>query len=330
VVNDQSRHGHRVVDVGRSRVRHSWLASPAQAPPLLVLCLSFQHFLPDLPGGDFFGRCVGVPVRLHLSRPPAARMSYLPFGASDGPLLLLWHDSGASRAMRLTERCNEILRLLKAARWLTTSQLHRRFFQQQTANAARKRLRRLAEGGYIVKVQPNRMAEALFRLGPEGKRHLERANTKAVINLDRQPPKQLEHFCGVNDMRIAAEVGLPLQYFFAYWELPGIDWRQPIIPDAVFGVATGRAFAVEFDRGQENIRYFTTTKLNFYRRGLDGFPLERVLIITDRQARLESLAKAVGSTGARVLLTRLDLIQQHGLTAPIFFESCNGQGVKLL
>jgi hypothetical protein len=230
--------------------------------------------------------------------------------------------------MRLTLRCQEIFKLLNVAGWLRTSQLHRRFFRTATADAARRRLRALANAGYIVKVQPNRMDEALFRLGPAGKRALERVGTRSIV-LQRHLPKQLEHLLGVNDVRVAAELSLSLAYFYAYWELPAVSWKQSIIPDAIFGIGHD-AFALEFDRGGENVQFFIRTKLNVYQRGFDGFPLHRVIIVTDRQARMDALAKAIGGRGAPVLLTTLDLIQRDDLTAPIFFETSLRQGVKLL
>jgi len=230
--------------------------------------------------------------------------------------------------MRLTPRCLEILKLLLAARWLTTTQLHRRFFSEATLSATRKRLHKLAKGDYLVKVQPNRMQESFFRLGPAGKRQLEQQGGSNIL-LHRQPPKQLEHFLGINDVRLAAELSLPLSYFFACWELAAIGWKQPIIPDAIFGVDNHNC-ALEFDRGQENLRFFARTKLAWYFRGLDGFPVHRLVIVTDRQSRLESLAKAVGLRGTSVRLTRLDLIQKDGLAGPIFCTASLNGGIKLL
>ena len=229
--------------------------------------------------------------------------------------------------MRLTTRCHEILKLLSAARWLRTRQLHRRFFAAASVDAAQKRLHKLVEGRYLAKVQPNRMQDALFTLGPEGRRTLERAGIAGVL-LERQPPKHLEHFLGVNDVRIAAESSLSVSYFFAYWELPSVDWKHPIIPDAVFGTSAG-AFAVEFDRGNENVKFFLG-KLRSYERGLKGLPLNRVLIVTDRRPRMEILAKATAVRARNVLLTTLDLVQQRGLADAIFFENSTGRGVKLL
>jgi hypothetical protein len=124
---------------------------------------------------------------------------------------------------------------MRAARWLTTGQVRRRFFPGATADAARKRLRKLAASGYLVMIRKHRMSEALFTLGPEGKRALERGGAEEVV-LERRLPKQLEHFTGINDVRIAAELAGSLAHFFAHWELPGVGWRHPVIPDAVFSI----------------------------------------------------------------------------------------------
>jgi Replication-relaxation len=230
--------------------------------------------------------------------------------------------------MRLTDRCREMMKLLSVARWLTTSQIRWRFFGRATLDATRKRLRKLTEAGYVIKIQPNQMQEALFTLGPEGKRLLEREKMTS-ITLQRLPPAQLEHFLGVNDIRISAELQLPISYFFAYWELAGFNWTHPIRPDAVFG-ATNRSFAVEFDRGWENVRFFVDTKLPFYLQGLKGLELSRVLVVTDRRPRMELLAKAITTDKVPMLFTTIDLVREQGLAAPIFSEAADGRRIKLL
>lgn len=113
------------------------------------------------------------------------------------------------------------------------------------------------------------------------------------IVLERHVPKQLEHLIGINDVRIAAELSGRLEYFFAAWELPQIGWRHRIIPDAVFRIA-GRTFALEYDRGLENLRYFVGSKIAAYRRGLAGLPLAGVLVVVDSEARRRTLARAIG------------------------------------
>ena len=229
--------------------------------------------------------------------------------------------------MRLTPRCMDMLKLLSAARWLRTRQLRRRFFAGCSVNAAQKRLRALAAGNFVRRLQPNRMEDALFTLGPEGKRVLERGGLSDLV-LHRQVPKQLEHFSGVNDIRIAAELSFDLNYFFAYWELASIGWKQPIIPDAVFGVES-KNIAVEFDRGNENVRFFAQ-KLKLYERGFHDFPLDRILVVTDRKARIEAFAKAVSSIGLKMLFTTIDVVQQQMLSEPICFENAHRPGVTLL
>src|SRR5262245_11596810 len=103
--------------------------------------------------------------------------------------------------MRVTDRSIELLQLLAAARWLTTSQIRRRFFPGATLDAARRWLRKHSAKGYLVMMQPNRMAEALFTLGREGKRVLESLGTHTDITLERRLPKQIEHMNGINEFR---------------------------------------------------------------------------------------------------------------------------------
>ena len=230
--------------------------------------------------------------------------------------------------MKLTPRCMDLLRLLTAARWLTTRQIHCRFFRDATLDAARKRLRKLTASEYLAMVREGRMNQALFTLGRAGKRAIEAACSTPVV-LERRPPTQREHFLAVNDVRIAAELAGPLSYFFAYWELPGLGWRHSLIPDAVFNMAD-RTFAVEFDRGLEGIQFFIRTKIATYRRGLDGLPLAAILVVTDRDARMASLAKAIGDTGGRMLFSTLDAVRSHGLLGPVFHRAPGDPGVPLV
>jgi hypothetical protein len=229
--------------------------------------------------------------------------------------------------MRLTKRCADILPLLRAARWLTTGQVHRRFFPNATVDAARKRLCKLTQGGYLVKFQEHHMAEALFTLGREGKRVLEQSGAEEIV-LERKPPKQLEHFTGINDVRIAAELAGSLAYFFACWELPGVGWRHPVIPDAVFSMC-GKTFAMEFDRGVESVRFFVRTKIALYRRGLAGFPLTAVLVVADRKARAVSLARNIPNERGQFLFATLEDVRTRGLFAPVWYRRLDADPVSL-
>src|ERR1039458_6340959 len=242
---------------------HGFALDPTHGPAREVLEDGIRAGDPvrQLRRGDLARRALEMRLPVHVPRPPAARMPDLRVDAARGAVLQLRRDgTPPGAAMRLTARCIDLLRILRAARWLTTSQVRRRFFPRATLSAARRRLRRLAAAGYVRKHQENRMREAMFTLGQEAIRVLE-AETDGgnSVALERRPPKQLEHLAGINDIRIAAELCGQLSYFFAAWELPGIGWKHPIVPDAIFRTAD-RTFAIEYDRGGEGLRYFIGSK----------------------------------------------------------------------
>lgn len=117
---------------------------------------------------------------------------------------------------------------------------------------------------------------------------------------------------GINDIRIAAEMTGRLAFFFAAWELPGIGWKFPMVPDAVFRVGD-QTFAAEYDRGLEGLRYFVGSKIAWYRRGLSGFPLSRVLVIADRDARMRTLVQAIDDRDGRFSCMTIDRVRRDGL-----------------
>ncbi len=91
---------------------------------------------------------------------------------------------------------------------------------------------------YIHSVQLNPMAESIHSLGPRGKELTIRLGWRNRIKLERRPPKNLEHFLGINDIRTAVlqtveDLNLELDFFFASWELAQRGWTYSLIPDAV-------------------------------------------------------------------------------------------------
>ena len=172
--------------------------------------------------------------------------------------------------MRLTLRCADLLKLLRPARWLTTAQIQRRFSPARPTDTVRKRLRKLTADGYLIVVRSDWMSQALFALGPHGKTILEDDCPDPVI-LERRPPTHLDHFRGVNDCRIAAELA-DCEYFFAYWELPKIPWRHPLIPDAILSLRD-ETMAIEFDRGFEGAAFFAKNEAPPLPTGFPDLPL---------------------------------------------------------
>ena len=132
-----------------------------------------------------------------------------------------------------------------------------------------------------------------------------------------EAPGQAEHLWGVNEMRLAAELAsIPVAFFFAYWELADLGWRWPIIPDAVFAVRTPKrpTFLAEYDRGTETLDKLMG-KLRRYADGLEGFPFEAVLLVTEEARRLDLLSRE---------------IRREGLTTPVFvaaLEAIRGTGL---
>jgi hypothetical protein len=130
-------------------------------------------------------------------------------------------------------------------------------------------------------------------VGPKGKLAVEEKGIEAF--LAAEVPSQLEHLLGVNEIRIAVETSsVQIAYFFSYWQLSNVGWNFGVIPDAVFAIRgpERRAFAVEYDRGTEPLAKLLQ-KLRVYDGGLSKFPVEAVLIITQRGRRLELLGKDV-------------------------------------
>jgi hypothetical protein len=97
----------------------------------------------------------------------------------------------------------------------------------------------------------------------------------------------------VNDIRIAVESSpVPVAYFFAHWQVGGLGWPHTVIPDAVFGLLAPhrRNFAVEYDRGTESVGILAA-KFRTYQEGLPGFPFDAVVIITERDRRMDVLGR---------------------------------------
>jgi hypothetical protein len=295
----------------------------AALPALAILAhgLHSRDHLRLLRRDDLVGWHLAMRLWIPISFTSAATLPHLRPAAAHGPVLHLRGNGETARNMKLTPRCIELFRFLWGARWLFTGQIQRRFFPKASPDAARKRLRKHVETQHLVAYREHRMMETLFALGPEGKRVLEQVGA-GEIRLERKPPKQLAHFAGINDIRIAAELAGSLSYFFAYWELPAFDWRQPLIPDALCAFS-GRTFAIEYDRGMEGVRYFAETKIALYEHGLDGLPLTAVLVVTDGKERMKNLAQAVTARRQPMLFSTLEEVRTQGLLAPIF--SRNGE-----
>ena len=193
--------------------------------------------------------------------------------------------------LRITERDMRLLVKCAVCRWLTTDALKQLYFPEATLNAVQKRLRKLAEAGYLRSYREHPTAEAIHALGPKGKLMVEERGIEVAFQAE--VPRQLEHLLGLNAIRLCVEMSrVPIIYFFSWQELRGLGWTYAVIPDAVFAVRAPerRTFFVEYDRGTETLEKLVE-KLVWYDKGLLEFPFEAVLVITERTRRLDILSR---------------------------------------
>lgn len=234
--------------------------------------------------------------------------------------------------IRLTDRDTRLLVKCAVCRWLTTTQAKHLYFPQAGVNAVQKRLRKLSEAGYLRSHREHPTAEAVHTVGPKGKPLVEERGVDVVLG--GEVPKQLAHLVGVNDVRVAVETSaVRIAYFFAYWQLPDLGWTYHVIPDAIFAVRTPerRTFFVEYDRNTETLKKLIE-KLQWYVKGLSGFPFEAVVIVTERTRRLALLSRDVRKKdiSARVLASTLEDMKEEGFFGTDFLEVPGGEQRKVL
>ncbi len=223
---------------------------------------------------------------------------------------------------KLTNRDRKILRAVAACQFLATSQVHRWHFGNVSLNMAQKRLRKLAEAGYLEAIETKVCSDNLVILTREGQRQLQQQGWN--VELKKDLPKDMAHHMGVVDMRIAIERGLEhmpslqLRYFYAYWELGRFAWSYPVIPDAIFSVRnayTAQA-ALEFDRKTETLAVFAQ-KLLQYRMLMQSHPLSTVIVVAEKSKDVERLQQGLEPVGSRIplLIVAMEELKQRGLMA---------------
>jgi hypothetical protein len=234
--------------------------------------------------------------------------------------------------IRCTERDKKLIVKCGLCRWLTTTQVQRLYFPRATVNAVQKRLRKLADGGFLRTHRESILSETLHAAGPKSKVLFEENGLEYIGGNDVS--RQVEHLVGVNDIRIAVETGtVPVAYFFAHWQLANVGWTHAVIPDAILGVrAPGlRNFAVEYDRATEGLSVLVT-KLQTYQEGLPGFSFEAVVIITERDRRMDSLSREIRkhNFSLPVLTATLAELQSKSVVDCSFLDLSDGGRRKLL
>jgi hypothetical protein len=232
---------------------------------------------------------------------------------------------------KLTARDRKLLVKCSLCRWLTTTHLRRLYFPAVSLSAVQKRLRKLADAGYLRAHREHPTAEIIHTLGPKGKPLVEELGITA--SLSGEVPKQVEHLLGINEVRVGVETcGIGVRYFFASWQLGDLNWSHPVIPDAVFALAHDekKSFVLEYDRGTETLEVLLR-KLEFYERGVEGLAIDAVLIVTATDRRIDLLAREMKDRVLRLktLAAPLEAISRD-LTSALFKNLVTGKEERLL
>lgn len=232
--------------------------------------------------------------------------------------------------VKLTARDRRILVKCALCRWLTTTQLKRLYFPAVTMNAVQKRLRKLADAGYLRAHREHPTAETIHALGPKGKLLVEELGITA--SLSGEVPKQVEHLLGINEVRVAIETcDFEVKYFFASWQLGDLGWTHPVIPDAVFALAHGekKTLALEYDRGTETLEVLLR-KLEFYEQGIEGLPIDATLIVTATNRRIDLLGREMKNRmlSLKTLAAPLEAISRD-LATTLFVNVVTGKKERL-
>jgi hypothetical protein len=228
--------------------------------------------------------------------------------------------------VKLTERDRQLVAKCAICRWLTTTQLKRLYFPTASLSAVQKRLRKLADAGYMRSHREHPTSEIIHAVGPKGKPLAEEAGCKVVMAAE--VPKQIEHLVGINEVRIAAETcGIEVRYFFAHWQLADLGWTEPVIPDAVFAFRHGenKMLALEYDRGTETLEVLLR-KLAFYENGIQGCPLGAIVIATETDRRIDVLARAMKERALSQRVLSIPLMEiSTDFAAARFFNLATGK-----
>lgn len=186
----------------------------------------------------------------------------------------------------VTSRDLELFNLLVRAKWLSTSQIRRRFFPGASLNAVQKRLRRLALGGHLKVGRTGRTSESLFSLT---------GTSRGLIGFEHQAarlPQQLGHFAFINDLRLWFE-SVAAGRFLAEWEYRPFSTKGATVPDALVRLEhldQPLLYAIEVDCSTENVRVLVG-KLRGYRSSNQR--INGVLIWAPGPRRLRAIAAAV-------------------------------------
>jgi predicted DNA-binding transcriptional regulator len=257
-----------------------------------------------------------------------------------------WNQRIPQGRLKIKPRDIQILKTLLDYRFLTSSQIQRRFFSSKSF--ADRRLRNLYDHGIlerIIRPVTQGKAELLYAIGTEGARqlsgHLDIPRDKLGWSQKGNvvKPEFIQHQLDLNTLRLAIEevIEKSSEYMLLEWESNlkiMVRRGRNLIPDAYFAISTPRGstfFFLELDRATETVTGKFRKKMENYQIirergefkrqfGRENF---RVLIVTTSEARLKSLLGIFKNMRLRILfwLTTFDSILSETLLGNIWLRA---------
>lgn len=234
--------------------------------------------------------------------------------------------------VRRTDRDRWLLEALAKMRFLTTGQLARLAFDSSRW-AARKRLRKLLDGG-LVRVWLRDLAkDNVYSLTRAGASHLA-ADGEAAWPIPRGLDGNLDHLLAINEVRISLALGLEetggeIHWWRSDWELRA-PARGHIVPDALFalgwvGMGHFQVFALEVDNATRSPRRFLGKLLKYASLRVRGRALQGaedfLLLVVGRDERwVERYRQALARLrlGLFVFFATLPGVGREGATGSIW------------
>jgi len=257
-----------------------------------------------------------------------------------------WNQRVPQGRLKLEPRDIEILKTLLDYRFLTSSQIQRKFFSSKSF--ADRRLRKLYDHRILERIiRPVTWGrgEVLYAIGPEGARQLSvhLGIPKDKLGWSRKgnavKPEFIQHQLDLNTIRLAIKEVIEKSsgYMLLEWESNlkiKVKLGRNLIPDAYFALSTPRGntfFSLELDRATETAAGKFRKKIENYQKIWErgGFKRQfgrenfRVLIVTTSETRLKSLLGIFNNMRLKILfwLTTFDLILSETLLGNIWFRA---------
>ena len=251
--------------------------------------------------------------------------------------------------MRITERDNELIRIVAEFSCMTSVQISKYF--EMNMKVCQRRLRKLHSAGYLQRrLVPSTMPGAsplLYFLGLHG---------ASLLGVPISRPRLNRHFTHMQqctdimiDMFLSFERADDIKFkLLPEHYIRSANQHNGTIPDGSFSLnkdEKSALFLIEYDAETEilkspthnediqskicrHVEMFKSNSIQYYSNYFENaFKRFRLLYITNSQKRLNSISKIVAEHDEHgfILLTTLPKLLKHGVNACIWFGPATGE-----